>query len=339
MVFLWKDGDNLCERKMKGKADRDRKLFVSFFFIAFFVITLGLFYLLPGKWRVSFLCLMSCFWCAYLDIRSLFILVAGMLYCYLGGILLEWHRALRKESSVKNQPVESRKWLLLLLVGFCVLWITVISLGLIFVPFLHPGAGIHSDAARDADGIFFLSVSDHFLFCGYLSWKCKGRTELLESGFVAFLFSEAGQWTDWAGALIFCHQLQNVRKVTFWNTGRISVSLSYVLYGYFLKIVIADRLMPMVDRIFNNPGGFDSFFLILGAVLYTFQIYCDFAGYSYIAVGLSELVWNSSDNEFQRALYGTVHDRFLAQMAYQLKLLAAGLFIYSAWRKPKGNCP
>ena len=55
MVFLWKDGDNLCERKMKGKADRDRKLFVSFFFIAFFVITLGLFYLLPGKWRVSFL--------------------------------------------------------------------------------------------------------------------------------------------------------------------------------------------------------------------------------------------------------------------------------------------
>lgn len=117
---------------MKGKADRDRKLFVSFFFIAFFVITLGLFYLLPGKWRVSFLCLMSCFWCAYLDIRSLFILVAGMLYCYLGGILLEWHRALRKESSVKNQPVESRKWLLLLLVGFCVLWITVYKLGTYF---------------------------------------------------------------------------------------------------------------------------------------------------------------------------------------------------------------
>ena len=47
--------------------------------------------------------------------------------------------------------------------------------------------------------------------------------------------------------------------------------------------------MPMADRIFNDPGGFDSFFLILGAVLYTFQIYCDFAGYSYIAVGLSEL--------------------------------------------------
>ena len=70
---------------MKGKADRDRKLFVSFFFIAFFVITLGLFYLLPGKWRVSFLCLMSCFWCAYLDIRSLFILVAGMFFFYMVG--------------------------------------------------------------------------------------------------------------------------------------------------------------------------------------------------------------------------------------------------------------
>ena len=125
---------------MRGKVDRDRKLFVSFFFITFFVITLGLFYLLPGKWRVAFLCLMSCLWCAYLDIRSLFILVAGMLYCYLGGILLEWHRDLRKESFVKNQPansktdqpLESRKWLLLLLVGFCVLWITVYKLGTYF---------------------------------------------------------------------------------------------------------------------------------------------------------------------------------------------------------------
>lgn len=282
---------------MKGKADRDRKLFVSFFFIAFFVITLGLFYLLPGKWRVSFLCLMSCFWCAYLDIRSLFILVAGMLYCYLGGILLEWHRALRKESFVKNQPansktdqpLESRKWLLLLLVGFCVLWITVYKLGTYFCTrfCIQVPESILTQLVMPIGFSFYL-----FQIISYFVDIYRGNAKAERN------FWNLALWLSFFPKLVsgpierehdFLPQLQNVRKVKFWHTGRLSVSLSYVLYGYFLKIVIADRLMPMVDRIFNNPGGFDSFFLILGAVLYTFQIYCDFAGYSYIAVGLSEL--------------------------------------------------
>lgn len=270
---------------MTGKVDRDRKLFVSFFFIAFFVITLCFFYLLPGKWRVAFLCLMSCFLCAFLDIRSLFILVAGILYCYLGGIFLDqYHSHMTNEKKQLN-----RKWLLFLLVGFCVLWITAYKFGTYFCTRfgIHVPGSVLTRLVMPIGFSFYL-----FQIISYFVDIYRGNAKAERN------FWNLALWLSYFPKLIsgpierehdFLPQLQNVRNVKFWHTGRISVSLSYVLWGYFLKIVIADRLMPMVDRIFDNPGGFDSFFLVLGAVLYTFQIYCDFAGYSYIAVGLSEL--------------------------------------------------
>lgn len=58
-----------------------------------------------------------------------------------------------------------------------------------------------------------------------------------------------------------------------------------MLWGYFMKMVVADRLAVTVNQIFDAPEVFDSFWLAAGALLYTLQIYCDFAGYSYIAVG------------------------------------------------------
>lgn len=63
-----------------------------------------------------------------------------------------------------------------------------------------------------------------------------------------------------------------------------------ILWGLFKKIVIADALAPSVDEIFTNYSMFPSQILILGAVFFAFQIYCDFSGYSDIARGLAKLL-------------------------------------------------
>jgi D-alanyl-lipoteichoic acid acyltransferase DltB (MBOAT superfamily) len=62
-----------------------------------------------------------------------------------------------------------------------------------------------------------------------------------------------------------------------------------ILWGLFKKVVIADALAPSVDEIFSNYNNYPSSLLILGAFMFTFQIYCDFSGYSMIARGLSKL--------------------------------------------------
>jgi len=63
-----------------------------------------------------------------------------------------------------------------------------------------------------------------------------------------------------------------------------------ILWGLFKKIVIADALAPSVNEIFLNYATYPSQILILGAVFFAFQIYCDFSGYSNIARGLAKLL-------------------------------------------------
>lgn len=62
-----------------------------------------------------------------------------------------------------------------------------------------------------------------------------------------------------------------------------------ILWGFFKKIVIADNAAYFVNDIFANNANYSGGTLILGAVLFSFQIYCDFSGYSDIAIGLARL--------------------------------------------------
>lgn len=61
------------------------------------------------------------------------------------------------------------------------------------------------------------------------------------------------------------------------------------LWGFFKKVVIADAVAPLVDQAFGDPSGFSAIALITGALLFSIQIYCDFSGYSDIAIGISKI--------------------------------------------------
>ena len=62
-----------------------------------------------------------------------------------------------------------------------------------------------------------------------------------------------------------------------------------ILWGLFKKIVIADNCAEYANMIFNNSADYNGSTLVLGALFFTFQIYCDFSGYSDIAIGVSRL--------------------------------------------------
>ena len=65
--------------------------------------------------------------------------------------------------------------------------------------------------------------------------------------------------------------------------------LRLIVWGMFKKVVIADSLAPLVDNIFTNYQDLGGGVLCLGAIYFAFQIYCDFSGYSDIAIGTSKL--------------------------------------------------
>ena len=66
--------------------------------------------------------------------------------------------------------------------------------------------------------------------------------------------------------------------------------LRQILWGLFVKIVIADNLSPFVDEVFSNYSALQGSTLFVGALFYTIQIYADFSGYSHIAIGVASIL-------------------------------------------------
>jgi alginate O-acetyltransferase complex protein AlgI len=81
---------------------------------------------------------------------------------------------------------------------------------------------------------------------------------------------------------------QFFKKRTFDNAKAVD-GLRQILWGLFKKIVIADNCAEYANLIFNNSADHPGSTLVLGALFFTFQIYCDFSGYSDIAIGTSRL--------------------------------------------------
>lgn len=69
------------------------------------------------------------------------------------------------------------------------------------------------------------------------------------------------------------------------DTDNFSMGIKYMLMGFFKKIVIADRVAMLVNNVYNNVTDYRGIALIIATFMFTFQIYCDFSGYSDIAKG------------------------------------------------------
>lgn len=63
-----------------------------------------------------------------------------------------------------------------------------------------------------------------------------------------------------------------------------------MLYGFFLKIVLADRIATFVDTVYNDYQTYSGMYLIVATILFAVQIYCDFFGYSTIAMGSAKIL-------------------------------------------------
>lgn len=70
-----------------------------------------------------------------------------------------------------------------------------------------------------------------------------------------------------------------------------------MLWGYFLKIVLADRISIFVDTVYGNASTYYGWYIVIATMFFAIQIYCDFAGYSIIALGAAKIIGiNLSEN-------------------------------------------
>jgi D-alanyl-lipoteichoic acid acyltransferase DltB (MBOAT superfamily) len=86
------------------------------------------------------------------------------------------------------------------------------------------------------------------------------------------------------------HLLPQIQRERFFNYSKAVDGLRQILWGLFKKMAIADNCGVFADKIFDHQMDYSGSTLFLGAVLFAFQIYCDFSGYSDIALGTSRLL-------------------------------------------------
>jgi D-alanyl-lipoteichoic acid acyltransferase DltB (MBOAT superfamily) len=97
-------------------------------------------------------------------------------------------------------------------------------------------------------------------------------------------------------------QINNPRA---FSTQNLVSGLKLILWGFFKKLVIADRLGMFVSLIYENPSQYNGLPIILATVLFAFQLYCDFSGYTDIARGSARILGYELMINFNRPLSAT----------------------------------
>ncbi len=85
-------------------------------------------------------------------------------------------------------------------------------------------------------------------------------------------------------------QMKHIEDIKLYNSKRVTSGAIMMVWGLFMKMVIADRVSLLVDTVFDNYRMYGSTELILAAIGFTIQIYCDFGSYSIIAIGAAKIM-------------------------------------------------
>ena len=157
-------------------------------------------------------------------------------------------------------------------------------------------AHVHTLAIILPVGISFYTFQTMAYTIDVYRGKVEPCTDLLDfSAYVSYFPQLVAGPIETPGHLL--PQLQRKRVIT---AEHMRIGLYWVLIGFFKKVVIADTLAPLVEYTFSRPGSISGISSLLGLIAFSLQIYGDFAGYTYIARGISKWLGIDLTINFER---------------------------------------
>jgi alginate O-acetyltransferase complex protein AlgI len=94
-----------------------------------------------------------------------------------------------------------------------------------------------------------------------------------------------------AGPIVRAHDfLPQIRRRKRWDWARLNLGMQYFVMGMFKKLAIADHMGLFVDPVFAHPGAYSTSSLWLATLAWVMQVYCDFSGYTDMALGTAHML-------------------------------------------------
>ena len=264
-------------------------VFNSIEFVIFLPIVVLLFYLLPQKARWLMLLVASCVFYMWFVPKYILILLVTIIIDYSAGILMEKHA---------DEPKKKKTFLVISVVSTLLVLFIFKYLGFINDNFVWLCQKLGLDVRTSVNIILPIGLSFHtFQSMSYVIEVYRGHQKAERhfgyySLYVMFFPQLVTGPIERPGNLL--RQLHEYKEFRYEN---ISKGMRLILFGLFIKMVLADHLGAYVDEVYANPAEYNSWSVMLAMAFYSFQIYCDFFGYSTIALGSAKLMgFDISDN-------------------------------------------
>lgn len=256
-------------------------LFNSFQFAIFLPVVFILYWTLPCKYRWLLILIASYWFYISWNFRYSMLILAVTLVSYLAAVMIE-----------KQDSDCGRRWMLSGTVIIC--------LGILF---FFKYFNFVSKSIASVLSLFTMPVSPYnlnlilpvgisfyiFQTLSYVVDVYNGEMEAERhfgkyAAFVSFFPQLVAGPIERASKLLPQIKTEHRFDCTFASYG-----LKQMAWGYFKKIVISDSISQYIGKVFDSPQRFQGFSLMFTAVMFSIQIYCDFSGYSDIALGVAKL--------------------------------------------------
>lgn len=259
-------------------------LFNSYSFMLFFPIVLLLYFVIPRKAREYWLLVSSLFFYMCWNAKYLILILISIIVTYSCGLLVE------------NIEGKKRKAIMIsgLVVNFAILFF--------FKYFNFAIDGLNSVLSKLSittvnttfDVILPVGISFYtFQAVGYMIDVYRGDIKA-EKNFVRYALFVSFFPQLVAGPIErsknILSQIETLPNRKLWDFDRIKSGAFLMAWGYFLKMVIADRISIIVDEVFDRYYAYGTLILIVGVIGFSIQIYCDFLSYSTIAIGSAQIM-------------------------------------------------
>ncbi len=264
-------------------------LFNSLHFLIFFPIVVGIYYLIPQKIRSYWLLAASYYFYMCWNAKYVLLLLFSTVVTYVSGILLEKFAKNEKNTGggVKRKLCIAASFILNLSILFVFKYLDfcIDSLNQI-LGHLHIALNAPAYDLLLPVGISFYT----FQALGYTMDVYRGEIYAEKNFFRYALFVSffpqlvAGPIERSKNLL---RQLDKPAKPCF---DSLRDGFLLMLWGYFMKVVLADRIAVFVDTVYGDFETYTGVYLIVATVLFAVQIYCDFSGYSVIAMGAAKIL-------------------------------------------------
>ena len=277
----------------------DFLLFLSIAFLVYWIV-----FSKTGKRQNFFISLISLFFFGWWDWRFLGLILITILSTYFSGLLIT--KTKKQETIVFKKK---KSWWIFI----CTL---ILNIGiLLFFKYFNFFVQSFADAflffGKDLNITLFriiLPIGISFYTFTALSYTIDIYKDKISpthdffayiayvSFFPALFCGPIGRSTD--------QLLQFFSKREF-NRSLLTKGGQLMLWGFFMKLCVADRVGVYVDAIYNNVAQHNGSSMLLAVVLYAFQLYCDFGGYSLIAIGVGTLFGIGLQENFRRPYLST----------------------------------